>query len=302
MKKELLHFSKDFLANSVSDAVAVGVIDFKKKNYSCFQLEADGSLLDGEECDLYFDYASLTKPLTNAFSFIAQDIKDKNLEMLLNHRSGIPAWGLLSKTTWKDYLQEFTIKESETLYSDYGALRFMLEFEKHTGKKLEEIYSQNLDEKIIFWKNLKDERLLQYGFYKGEANYGLVHDPNALNLDCFTSHAGLFGTIDGLCRTLLSFDKKYQLLSKHSVKSEHRFRLGFDTVENPEQTLAGSGCSTNTFGHLGFSGTSFWIDPTREIGHIIFSNATKYHWYDKKELNKLRKKIGEFVWKNSTLK
>lgn len=261
-------------------------------------MNKESEVLKDEQCDIYFDYASLTKPLINAFNFISETVEDKNLELLLNHRGGIPAWGLLRKDAWKEQLLSFPIKEAATLYSDYGALRFMLEFEKYSGKKLEDIYANNLDQKVKFWKNLSDEKLLQFGFYKGEPNFGRVHDPNASNLDSFTSHAGLFGTIDGLCRTLLNFNNKYQLLKRFEVKAPDRFHLGFDTVEDPENTLAGLGCSHLTFGHIGFTGTSFWIDPTKNLGHIIFSNATKYHWYDKKELNILRKRVGEFVWKN----
>lgn len=289
-------FSKRFLANSSADAIAVAVIDFKQKSYECFQLDTNGERLLGEEADIYFDLASLTKPLINAFNFIAHDIKDPNLKLLVNHRGGIPAWGLLQKDNWREQILNFKIQESPTLYSDYSALRFMLEFEKVTGKKLEDVYKNNLDPKIKFWLDLSDERLLQYGFYHNEPNIGRVHDPNASNLNCFTSHAGLFGTIDGLSRTLLDFDNKFSLLDRFSAKSEYRFKDGFDTVENPENTLAGPGCSELTFGHLGFTGTSFWIDPSRSKGHVILSNATKYHWYDKQDLNILRKKVGEIVW------
>jgi CubicO group peptidase (beta-lactamase class C family) len=174
----------------------------------------------------------------------------------------------------------------------------MLEFEKLTGNKLEDIYHKNLDEEVIFWKNLKNQRVLQYGYYNNQPNFGRVHDPNASNLDTFTSHAGLFSSIDGLARSIMNFNKNHDLLKRFTKKSAHRFHYGFDTVGNPDKTLAGSGCSPQTFGHLGFTGTSFWIDPAREVGHIILSNATKYYWYEKDELNTLREAFGSFVWKN----
>jgi CubicO group peptidase (beta-lactamase class C family) len=47
---------------------------------------------------------------------------------------------------------------------------------------------------------------------------------------------------------------------------------------------------------LGFTGTSIWIDPERMLGHVILSNATKIHWYDKQGLNDLRRAIGQEVW------
>lgn len=286
----------EFLSNSKADAVAISTLDFKNKTFDCFQLETSGTKLFGDNCDLYFDFASLTKPLINGFNFIAHKITEKNLELLVNHRAGIPAWGLLQKDNWQEQLLNFKIQEASTLYSDYSALRFMLEFEKVVGKKLEDVYLDNLDSKIKFWLNLKDERLLQYGFYNNKPNIGRVHDPNASNLECFTSHAGLFGTIDALSRTLLDFDSNYGLLDRFHSRSSHRFKDGFDTVENPSNTLAGNGCSDLTFGHIGFTGTSFWIDPLSQKGHVVLSNATKFHWYDKQELNILRKKVGEIVW------
>ena len=57
---------------------------------------------------------------------------------------------------------------------------------------------------------------------------------------------------------------------KNNQGAKERFILGFDTVQNPSNTLAGAGCSDSCFGHLGFTGTSFWIDAKKEIGHIIF--------------------------------
>lgn len=296
MEKKLLNLSKIFLENSKSDAVGIGVIDFKTNDFLCFQLSDKGELLKDDKCDIYFDYASLTKPLINGFSFISENIQNKNLELLINHRAGIPAWGILQKKLWREQIMNFPIQESSTLYSDYSALRYMLEFEKLTNKSLEDIYLTNLDKKILFWKNLSGQRLLQYGFYNNKPNIGRVHDPNASNLDCFTNHAGLFGTIDGFCKTLLDFSNKYNLLERFSSKPSQRFHFGFDTVENPGNTLAGIGCGEHTFGHLGFTGTSFWIDPEKKKGHIVLSNATKYHWYDKKALNILRRSIGEEVW------
>jgi CubicO group peptidase (beta-lactamase class C family) len=170
------------------------------------------------------------------------------------------------------------------------------EFEKKTGKSAQEVCEKNTHKNIVHWKNLRDEKVLQNGYIKQVPNFGKVHDPNAYNLNDYTSHAGLFGTVDGLAKTFIDFNKNYDLLGKLNLKSSHRFNLGFDTVENPERTLAGTGCSQKTFGHLGFTGTSVWIDPELKVGHIILSNATKYYWFDKKELNILRKQIGSLVW------
>jgi CubicO group peptidase (beta-lactamase class C family) len=128
-----------------------------------------------------------------------------------------------------------------------------------------------------------------------------VHDPNAYNLNCFTSHAGVFSNIQGLCLTLLNYEEKTNLISelKNLGKTQtNRFVRGWDRVENPNNTLAGFGCSQNTFGHLGFTGTSVWIDCDKKKANIILTNATKKYWYEKQGLNDLRRAIGEIIWQS----
>lgn len=294
--KELIELASDYLLSSNSDAIGIAVLDFQKNNFEHFELYQDLTHPNTGVGEVYFDLASVTKPLVNSFAHIIEGIQDPEMELLLNHRAGLPAWGLLEKDHWRDQLFSYEIKESNTLYSDFSALRYMLEFEKRTGKDIYEVVRIHHDEHILFWKELRDQVVLQNGFYHSRPNIGKVHDPNAFNLNTFTSHAGLFGTIDGLARTLLGFDKKYNLLEKFKTRSKTRFHFGFDTVENPEQTLAGTGCSELTFGHLGFTGTSFWIDPKLKRGHIILTNATKLYWYDKNQLNKFRKECGQIVW------
>ena len=113
------------------------------------------------------------------------------------------------------------------------------------------------------------------------------------------SHAGLFATIKALCKSLIEFDKAHHLLKTMGIKHSDRFLNGFDTVEDPNISLAGKGCSTETFGHLGFTGTCFWIDPSKQLGYALLTNATKYYWYQKGELNKLRRLIGKSIWTTS---
>jgi CubicO group peptidase (beta-lactamase class C family) len=80
------------------------------------------------------------------------------------------------------------------------------------------------------------------------------------------------------------------------LEPKHRFVNGWDRAQDLENTLAGTGCSEHTFGHLGFTGTSIWIDPVKKLGHVILSNATKLYWYDKQDLNNFRRLIGQRIW------
>lgn len=299
--KNLIHIVRSLLPQEEFDGLGVGVIDFEKMTYEAFEAEKSaGELIFRGEPRIYFDLASLTKPLTNSLSyFLKPDVFDEKMLLCLSHRGGLPAWGLLPKKGWEEIIRSYPIKEGPTLYSDFSALRVMLELETK-GYNQKDMCKKIWDQETIYWLDLPPwYPTLQNGFVGGKPNFREVHDPNARNLRTFCSHAGLFSTVDGLCRTLLNYEKETKMLDlvKADLKTHHhRFSFGWDRVEDPAQTLAGLGAGKFTFGHLGFTGQSIWIDPERRLGHVILSNATKYAWYNKQGLNDIRRAIGEKVW------
>lgn len=125
---------------------------------------------------------------------------------------------------------------------------------------------------------------------------GEVDDENAYCLGGVAGHAGLFGTAFGIFR-LLSF-----LMDVHSGKNASwspailrefwkrqdivpgsTWALGYDT---PSASGSSSGVcfSPRSVGHLGFSGTSFWIDLDRGIMVILLTNRI----YPTRENEKLK--------------
>lgn len=300
--KEIIQTISSLLPFGPMDAVAVGIIDFNQKKFEAVEaVQTEEGIDFSSDSQIYFDLASVSKPLINSLSyFLKPEAFDKNLLLCLNHRAGIPAWGLLSKNDWKKQIMNYPIVESETLYSDFSAIRVMLELEKK-GINQKELVKKVWDPETVYWTDLPvGSSLLQYGFKEGHENFGIVHDPNAYTIGEFVPHAGVFSTINGLCRTLLNYEAQTGLIQK--VKTDlsthqHRFAYGWDRVMNPSATLAGKGCGPNTFGHLGFTGTSVWIDPDLGVGHVILTNTTKNHWFDKANLNDLRRGVGELVWR-----
>lgn len=299
--KNIIHIISTLLPSGPMDAVGVGIIDFNRKSFKAFEANTfENEVKFLIEPTLYFDLASLTKPLVNSLSlFLKKDALSPELELCLNHRAGLPTWGLLPDRGWKEQILNYPIQESPTAYSDFSALRVMLELEKR-GMDQKLICQKVWDCETIFWTDLPAwYPKPQYGFKNGRPNYGGVHDPNAWTIGEFCPHAGLFSTTDGLCRTLINYQEQTDFISqvKNDLKlHSHRFSYGWDRVINPQDTLAGPGCGPNTFGHLGFTGTSIWIDPDKMLGHVILSNATKFHWYDKQGLNDMRRAIGEMIW------
>ena len=280
------------------DSLAVGVIDFAQHSFEGFEL------YQGQESDEFhfFDLASLTKPLTLSLAYLrCPEDFDGPMLLLLHHQAGLPGHGDVSKKNWQAEILQWPLKRSSTLYSDYGALRLMLEHEKKTGKKYSCFFRQDWDSQVVFWKELKNPRQSPAtGMRGGQEIRGEVHDPMAYTIGEFCSHAGLFATLPGLCRTLLTINKKYQMLAKVQKALQSgtwdRFIWGLDRVENVRATLAGEGCSSFTFGHLGFVGTSFWIDPQQMKGHVILSNAIQNDGYEKAKFNHIRREIGGAAW------
>lgn len=109
---------------------------------------------------------------------------------------------------------------------------------------------------------------------------GEVHDENAYALGGIAGHAGLFSTASDLsvfAQMLLDggeyngvrviADSTVQLFTRRAAG--HR-ALGWDTC------AGGAGCgqfmSERAFGHTGFTGTSLWIDPDRQMFVVLLTN------------------------------
>lgn len=290
----------ELMQNQNFDSVAYALIDFSKNTFDSVEY------VEGEfshEPYLFFDLASLTKPLTNsAVRLKHPELFDAKTDLLLNHRAGLPLGGRLSKKGWEDFLWQYEVRESETLYSDYSSLRTMLEIEKKSQKKLKELCSYYFDEEMIYWNELPEYAITPItGMREKSFISHEVHDDNCFVLNRFVSHAGLFATVDGVAKSLLNLNREVKLLDqlkKEFKNHDHgkRFILGFDHPQDLENTLAGRGCSQNTFGHLGFTGTSFWIDSEKNLGQVLLTNATQNYWYSRAGLTDLRKSLGALGW------
>jgi len=276
--------------------LAVASIDFNRGELETFQIE--NGLIIPSSTPIFFDLASLTKPLTLGVARIMyKNLFSKHEELLLNHCGGLPAWGRLSSKSWKELILSYEIKESPTLYSDFSALRLMLELEKKSGKMLYDLVGDTWDSEIAHWKELPDNFMsVVTGFRGGKEIYGQVHDDNAFIIGTKCSHAGLFGTVTGLSKTLLNLERRFSFVknveSQLDKVGNKGYVMGWDRATDLSKTLAGKNATLSSFGHTGFTGCSIWIDPTRMKGTVILSNFCSQSWYDRVAFNDLRKQIG----------
>jgi len=115
---------------------------------------------------------------------------------------------------------------------------------------------------------------------------GYVHDETAAFSGGVQGNAGLFSNADDIakmCQMWLNGGKygDRQLLSESTVRlfttaksPTCRRGLGFDKpdMENPDYSPTCGEAGAETYGHLGFTGTVFWVDPEKELIFIFLTN------------------------------
>lgn len=113
--------------------------------------------------------------------------------------------------------------------------------------------------------------------------WGEVHDGNAFFLGGAAGHAGLFSTAPEVLRLAEQFIAARTTLLKPETCALFRTNMteGLNEARSwawqlgaTKDSTAGSALALDSFGHLGFTGTSCWIDPTRERVFILLTNRT----------------------------
>jgi CubicO group peptidase (beta-lactamase class C family) len=95
-------------------------------------------------------------------------------------------------------------------------------------------------------------------------------------------HAGLFSTATDIARfamamlnirkAILRPETLAVFTNRQALPAGTSRALGWDTPSQPSQS--GRYLSTHAFGHLGYTGTSLWIDPERELSITLLTNRT----------------------------
>jgi serine-type D-Ala-D-Ala carboxypeptidase len=112
---------------------------------------------------------------------------------------------------------------------------------------------------------------------------GEVHDENAAAMGGVAGHAGLFGTAESVLavsgawlrgyhgrESILEGELVRQFTTRQESAARSSWALGWDTPSAPSSS--GSRFSERSFGHLGYTGTSLWIDPLCELEVVLLSN------------------------------
>ena len=141
-------------------------------------------------------------------------------------------------------------------------------------------------------------------FFRKYVIWGEVHDGNAYFMGGVAGHAGLFSTAGEVFRIAQQFLANFTTLLKPETcelfrtnftpgTNEHR-SFAFQLASSPEST-AGAKMSPESFGHLGFTGTSLWIDPVKERVFILLTNRTHNHALPFVNINSVRRRFHDLA-------
>ncbi len=254
-----------------------------------------------------------------------------SIENLLYHNSGFPDYRpyykLLCKlkpNLRKDALRELLAKEplinppgKEVMYSDIGFMILCWVIEQVSGNRLDrfvtkEIYHPLGLENLFFVDLDLTPRQVKFAAtelcsWRNILLEGAVHDDNAYVVGGIQGHAGLFGTAKDVLSLLSELMAAYlgspstgvfdtDLIQSFFKRQEHTGRaLGFDTP-SPVGSSCGQYFSKETVGHLGFTGTSFWMDLDRRVIIILLTNRV-HPSRDNNKIKAFRPKLHDRVMK-----
>ncbi|MEM8669784.1 MAG: serine hydrolase domain-containing protein [Planctomycetota bacterium] len=211
--------------------------------------------------------------------------------------------GLIPDNALKDYqdgierswqniwaLKPRSVRREKFVYTDVGFLVL--------GKLVERVSGQSLD--VFADENIFQPLKMTDSSYRPSAELvpriaptekrndkwirGEVHDPRAFLLDGVAGHAGLFSTADDMVRygqmmlgrgSLGSVEilkpEIFEVMTRPRAIPRGTRTFGWDH-QSPYSRNRGTSFSDAAFGHGGFTGTVFWVDPKQDRVFIFLSN------------------------------
>ena len=223
-------------------------------------------------------------------------ISNARIDRLLAHNAGLPAW----RNFWinalnpdlnyrearkhalelvKDVLNRVDLsEEKQEVYSDLGFILLGCVLEEITGNPLETLFTS-------LQSSVSNSNLHFPGTKLDQSNYiptsfckirervlkGEVHDENCGALGGVAGHAGIFGTgkdVSCWLRALSGTEIGQKIINDNS-KSPPGHLKGWRRADDYSSEVFGSGFG---IGHMGFTGTAFWIDPRNLNYGIVLTN------------------------------
>jgi len=183
---------------------------------------------------------------------------------------------------------------TKMVYSDLNFILMGKIIEKVTGMTLDKFCEKNIFKPLgmnstMF--NPPDSLVYRIAptefdnYWRHRQIRGTVHDETSALLGGVAGHAGLFSTAGDIAKLLQMLLQKGVYLGKRYIKAStvemfvkrqsdlSSRALGWDTKsKSPDYSSAGHLFSSISYGHTGFTGTSVWTDPTRNLFVVFLTN------------------------------
>jgi len=279
-----------------------------------------------------FDLASLTKLATTAlvlslvrerqlqldmpFRELVRDFRGGNkdrvtLRQVLTHTAGLAWW----KSFWKEAsspeeLVWLAAREplaqdiGEFRYSDLGYIMLTAGLANVAGKPFREV----IRERVL---DVVEARSCEFGprpaeecaateedtEWRRKRLRGEVHDENAYAMGGVSGHAGLFGTAADVAAIIRAYrdgaviGNELRDLARTEQYRGDNVRRGIGLVLRPPEGLPFF--SVDAFGHTGFTGTSVWVDPAKDLTIVLLTNRVYFGRTNDEELYRFRVAVYE---------
>ena len=221
------------------------------------------------------------------------------LRMLLAHSSGLPSYEkLFLRAHSRDALLEAAYTTelindpgSHAEYSDIGFIILGVALERLADESLDRFCQREIFGPLGLTQTTfnpapeirasipptADDQTFRHRIIQGE-----VQDENASVVGGVAAHAGLFASAQDVAQfagamqpgsSSLLRPETLRLFTTREISPPGTSRaLGWDTPSSPSQS--GKYFSLHSYGHLGYTGTSLWIDPGRELSITLLTNRT----------------------------
>jgi beta-glucosidase-like glycosyl hydrolase/CubicO group peptidase (beta-lactamase class C family) len=244
------------------------------------------------------------------------------LRHLLTHTSGLPAHEDFYKTvkTPQEMIAAICAVPlayepgSQSVYSDLGFILLGEIAQRVTGLPLDQLARQRIFDPLGMARTmyLPPAALISQiapteidTTWRKRLIHGEVHDENAFAIGGVAGHAGMFATAPDLaafCQMLLNggIYAQRRMLSRATVAeftspsplSPATRTLGW--MLPTADSASGHYFAPGTFGHLGFTGTSIWIDPSRDLFVVLLTNRV-YPTRDNEKIAQVRPAVHDAI-------
>jgi beta-glucosidase-like glycosyl hydrolase/CubicO group peptidase (beta-lactamase class C family) len=258
--------------------------------------------------------------------FQGTDKEQVTIRHLLTHTSGLPGWEkfYLTLKGKETFVREICNTDliyqpgSQYVYSDLGMILMQKIIESIAQKPLDHLVNDYITvplgmERTFFNPDrtfLNDIVPTEFSEWQKILVRGFVHDENAYAMGGVAGHAGLFSTVQNLAvfcqmylnRGIYNFQRIIKaetvdlFTTRQNIVEGSTRALGWDT-RSGSGSMSGQYMSLKAYGHSGFTGTSLWIDPARQVFVVFLSNRV-HPTRENNKIRQIRPQVHDMVMKS----